>query len=100
MTAAPITCPASDTPLYAYIARTLSRRTASRATASSTTNASPSPASPRDAGSASASAAVATAAAATQRAVRHLAHREHGLGARTDVERAQHRRDVVLDGLD
>src|SRR5258706_12620743 len=99
MTAAPITCPVSDTPLYAYIARTLSRRTASRATASST-NPSPSPASVRVAGSANDSAAVATTGAATQRAVRHLTHREHGLGAGTDIERAQDGRNVVLDGLD
>ena len=30
----------------------------------------------------------------------HLAHREHGLGARADVQRAQHRGDVVLHRLD
>src|SRR5258706_16279623 len=100
MTAAPIRCPAIDTPLYAYIARTLSRRTASRAMVSSTTYPSPSPASAMAAGSASGSAAVATAAAATQRPVRHLTHREHGLRARTDIERPQHGRDVILDDLD
>jgi hypothetical protein len=38
-------------------------------------------------------------ATSTRPALRHLAHRQHRLGARADAQRAQHRGDVVLHGF-